>query len=74
MSDVFERAMFILHTNKLADEFFADDDEESEDHLPAHKRSNYAEDMAEAADMRRKELREEAYEDVERTAYLGEID
>lgn len=31
-----------------------------EDDLPAHKRSTYAEDMAEAADMRRKEQREEA--------------
>lgn len=59
MSDVMERAMFILHTNKLAEQFFADDEEENEDHLPAYKRKNYAEDMAEAADMRRKEQREE---------------
>ncbi len=60
MNDRMERAMFIQHTNDLADQFFADDDDENEDHLPPHKRSNYAEDMAEAADMRRKELREES--------------
>lgn len=37
----------------------ADDDEEDGSHLPPHKRSNYAESMAEAADWRRKEQREE---------------
>ena len=37
----------------------SDDDDEDESHLPPHKRSNYAESMAEAADWRRKEKREE---------------
>ncbi len=36
-----------------------EDDEDDESHLPPHKRSNYAESMAEAADWRRKEKREE---------------
>lgn len=41
--------------------------------LPPNQQAEYAERQFEAADMRRKELREEAYEQVERLAVHFEI-
>ena len=41
--------------------------------LPPNKQAEYAERQFEAADMRRKESREEAYEQVERLAVNFEI-